>query len=298
MAKRALVLGGGGPVFVAWESGILAGLAQAGLDLSNADYILGTSAGSIVGSLLATGRPPSALAEPFLGAPAEQQTSPSQLLGSKPPDLSLLVQKMAQAAMGTLPPEQARADIGAWALQAETMTEETFIASFGHTIADHPEGSWPDRFACTAVDTADGSFQVWERNSGVSLARAVASSCSVPGIFPPVTIKGRRYMDGGMRSGTNADMAKGHQLVFVFALSLASSAPVTPMTEAFRKRLEGELDVLRSAGSRVELIVPDTASLEVFGPNMMDYRRRPAAARAGFERGRAIAKDLRPIWQS
>ncbi|HMD50148.1 MAG TPA: patatin-like phospholipase family protein, partial [Bryobacteraceae bacterium] len=133
MAKRALVLGGGGPVFVAWESGILAGLAEAGLDLSNADYILGTSAGSIVGSLLAIGRPPAALAEPFLGAPAEQQTSPSQLLGSKPPDLTMLIQKMAQAAMGTVPPQQARADIGAWALQAETMSEETFIASFGHT---------------------------------------------------------------------------------------------------------------------------------------------------------------------
>jgi len=297
MAKRALVLGGGGPVFVAWESGILAGLADAGLDLSNADYILGTSAGSIVGSLLAMGRPPAALAEPFLGAPAAQQTSPSQLLGSTPPDLTILIQKMAQAAMGTVPPEQARADLGAWALQAETMSEESFIASFGHTIADHPEGSWPDRFACTAVDTADGSFHIWDRNSGVSLARAVASSCSVPGIFPPVTIKGRRYMDGGMRSATNADMVKDHDLVFVFALSLASAA-ATPMTEAFRRRLEGELDVLRSTGSRVELVVPDPASLEAFGPNMMDYRRRPGAARAGFERGRTIAASLRESWQS
>jgi len=125
----------------------------------------------------------------------------------------------------------------------------------------------------------------------------VASSCSVPGIFPPVTIKGRRYMDGGMRSATNADMVKDHDLVFVFALSLASAA-ATPMTEAFRRRLEGELDVLRSTGSRVELVVPDPASLEAFGPNMMDYRRRPGAARAGFERGRTIAASLRESWQS
>ncbi len=296
MSKRAVVLGGGGPVFVAWESGMLAGLAEAGLDLSGADFILGTSAGSIVGSLLAMGRPPSALAAPFLSDGADQpSSSPSQLLGSKPPDLTVLIQKMAQAAMGTVPPEQARAELGAWALQAETISEEAFIASFGHGIADYPEGSWPDRFACTAVDTADGSFQLWNRDSGVSLPRAVASSCSVPGIFPSVTIRGRRYMDGGMRSATNADLAKGHDLVFVFALSLGAAAP-TPMTEAFRRRLEGELESLRTAGSLVELILPDAASLEAFGPNMMDYRCRPGAAKAGFARGRAIAGDLSAAW--
>jgi NTE family protein len=297
MPKRALVLGGGGPVFIAWESGMLAGFADAGLDLSNADFILGTSAGSVVGAQLAMGRAPAALAAPFLNPPTTEQqpTSPSQLLGSKPPDLSVLIQKMAQAAMGTVPPEQARAELGAWALQAETMPEETFIASFGHAIADYPEGSWPDRFACTAVDTADGAFVVWNRDSGVSLARAVASSCSVPGIFPPVTIRGHRYMDGGMRSATNADMAKGYDVAFVLALSL-SGAAATPMTEAFRKRLEGELDTLRTSGSRVELITPDLASFEAFGPNVMDYRRRPAAASAGFTLGRATAAGLRSSW--
>ncbi len=104
-------------------------------------------------------------------------------------------------------------------------------------------------------------------------------------------------MDGGMRSGTNADLAKGHDIVFVFALSLAA-APPSPMTEAFRRRLEGELESLRATGSRVELISPDPASLEAFGPNMMDYRRRPGAARAGFARGRAIAADLRAAWNA
>lgn len=297
MSTRALVLGGGGPVFIAWESGILAGLAEAGLDLSNADFILGTSAGSVVGSQMAMGRTPSALAEPFLNDGPDQPTSPSQLLGSTPPDLSMLIQKMAQAVMGTAPPEQARAELGTWALQSETMNEEAFIASFGHAIRDYPEGSWPDRFACTAVDTADGSFTVWNRDSGVSLARAVASSCSVPGIFPPVTIRGHRYMDGGMRSATNADMAKGHELVLVFALTFAN-APPNPMSEAFRRRLDAELDALRASGSRVELIVPDPASLEAFGLNMMDYRRRPASARAGFNRGRAIANDLRASWEA
>ena len=123
----------------------------------------------------------------------------------------------------------------------------------------------------------------------------LAASAAIPGIFPPVTIRGHRYMDGGMRSATNADMAKGYDVVFVLALSL-SGAAATPMTEAFRKRLDGELDALRASGSRVELVTPDLASLQAFGPNMMDYRRRPAAANAGFTLGRAAAAGLRSSW--
>jgi len=297
MATRALVLGGGGPVGIAWESGFLAGLAEAGLDLSEASLILGTSAGSVVGSQLAMGRPAGALASPFLNErPGQQAASPSQLLGSSPPDLSVLIQKMTAAVSGSGPAEQARADIGAWALQAQTMTEEAYIASFGQAIRDYPEGSWPDRFACTAVDTADGAFVVWNKESGVSLGRAVASSCSVPGIFPPISIRGHRYMDGGMRSATNADMAKGYDVVFVLALTVGAAA-ASPMAEIFRGRLEAELDVVRQGGNRVELILPDAASLEAFGLNLMDYRRRPAAAKAGLEQGRAQAGKLQPLWR-
>ncbi|HLG96154.1 MAG TPA: patatin-like phospholipase family protein [Bryobacteraceae bacterium] len=298
MPRKALVLGGGGPVGIAWESGMLAGLAEAGLDLSGADFILGTSAGSVVGSQLAMGRSPGDLAAPFLDERTSQQpASPSQLLGSSPPDLSVLIQKMAKAVASTGPAEPARAELGAWALQAQTMSEDAFIATFGHAIRDHPEASWPDRFACTAVDTLDGTFVVWNKDSGVSLGRAVASSCSVPGIFPPVTLRGRRYMDGGMRSATNADLAKGHDIVFVLALTVAAAA-ASPIGDIFRRRLEEELDTVRSSGGRVALILPDAASQEAFGLNLMDYRRRPAAARAGMIQGRAQAANLQPLWEA
>lgn len=298
MATRALVLGGGGPVGIAWESGFLAGLAEAGLDLSDANFILGTSAGSVVGSQLAMGRPTTALASPFLSErPDQQAASPSQLLGSSPSDLSVLIQKMTAAVMGSGPAERARADIGAWALQAQTISEDAYVASFGQAIRDYPEGSWPDRFACTAVDTADGAFVVWNKDSGVSLGRAVASSCCVPGIFPPVTIRGHRYMDGGMRSATNADMAKGYDVVFVLALTV-SAAAASPMAEAFRRQLKGELDAVRQGESRVELIYPDAACLEAFGLNLMDYRRRPAAAKAGLDQGRALAGKLQSLWRA
>jgi NTE family protein len=298
MPKRALVLGGGGPVGVAWESGLLGGLAEADVDLSNADFILGTSAGSIVGSQLAMGRAATALAAAIVSETADQQiSSPSHLFGSQPPDLSVLIQKMAKAISTTGPAEPARAEIGAWALQAKTASEEAFIASFGRSIGDYPEGSWPDRFGCTAVDTSDGSFVVWNEESGVNLARAIASSCSVPGIAPPITIHGRRYMDGGMRSPTNADLAKGFDVVFLLAMS-GGAVAATPMAEVFKRRLEAELEALRQSGSRVELIVPDAASLEAFGLNLMDFRRRPAAARAGLAQGRSAAPQLRAEWTS
>ena len=274
---------------------MLAGLAEAGLDLSAADFILGTSAGSVVGAQVAMGRPTVGLAAPFLSED-HQPPSPSQSLGAAPPDLSGLITKMQEAMSGVGDPTKARAGLGAWALQASTMSEDHFIASFGHAIREFPEGAWPEQgFSCTAVDTADGSFAVWNKASGVSLARAVASSCSVPGVYPPVTIQGRRYMDGGMRSATNADLAKGYGVVFVVAVTAGASA--TGMAQLFRQRLDAELDAVRQSGSRVELIAPDAPSLEAFGINLMDFRRRPGAAKAGLDQGRANAARLAELWR-
>jgi NTE family protein len=200
--KRALVLGGGGPVGIGWESGIISGLMEGGVDLSQADLIVGTSAGSFVGANLAMGRDLAHLVETFITEP--QEPVPAAQPAAPPPDLSILIGKMQEAVSGARPAKEVRAEIGAWALTAKTISEEDFIASFGSWFSGLPETAWPDRpFACTAVDAADGSFVVWDRGAGIGLARAVASSCSVPGIFPPIAIRGRRYIDGGMRSATN-----------------------------------------------------------------------------------------------
>lgn len=289
MGSRALVLGGGGPVGIAWESGLIAGLAEAGIDLSGADFFVGTSAGSVVGAQLAMGRSPAQLAEPFIGK-GEPPSSPSESLAA-PPDLSVLIGKIMESYAGVRANEEVCAEIGAWALSMPTMSEEAFLTSFGRTLAGLPENYWPDRkFSCTAVDAVSGVFTEWGNGSGVPLVRAVASSCAVPGIFPPVSISGRRYIDGGMRSATNADLAKGYQVVVVILLS------GTAMPEVFGRPLERELKVLRDSGSRVELIRPDAGSIEAFGPNLMDYRRRPAAAEAGIRQGKAGVEGLREHW--
>ncbi len=287
---RALVLGGGGPVGIAWESGLLAGLAESNVDPSSADFIIGTSAGSFVGAQLALGRSPAHIAAPDLAGavPVSGATGP-------PPDLTTLITKMFEAASGKRPAEEVRAEIGAWALSSPAMCEEDFIARFAPSLGGDFDGPWPAKpFACTSVDAADGSFMVWNKDKGIGLARAVASSCAVPGIYPPISFGGHRYIDGGMRSATSADLAKGHQAVIIVAVTVRSIPSF--IADVFRRRFEGELQSLRDGGSRVELIVPDEESSAAFGMNLMDASRRQPSAQAGLRQGRIEAARVGGIW--
>jgi NTE family protein len=297
---RALVLGGGGPVGIAWESGLAAGLAQGGVDLGRADFTLGTSAGAFVGARLAMGADAATLADPILADPiraeAERPAAASRQGPERAPaDLSKLMAMIAEAQGGLGNPAEARAEIGAFALAAQTMDEAAFLASFGRSFSGLPEDFWPQRdFACTAVDAQTGGFQLWTKASGVGVVRAVASSCSVPGVFPPVTLNGRRYIDGGMRSSTNADMAAGHELVVVVAVRAGATGGAT--AERLAARFDEEIETLKDGGATVVAITPDDASIEAFGVNLMDFRRRPAAARAGLAQGLAYAADVKAYW--
>jgi NTE family protein len=284
---KALVLGGGGPVGIAWESGLIAGLAESGVDLSSADFILGTSAGSLVGAQLALGRSPAEIAAPDLAGAV-----PVPPASSGPPDLTILLTKMLEAASGKRPAEEVRAEIGTWALSTPAMTEEDFIARFAPLLG---ADSWPTKsYACTSVDAADGSFKVWNHDAGIGLARAVASSCAVPGIYPPISFGGHRYIDGGMRSPTNADVAASYEIVVVVAVTLRSMPSF--ITDVFSRRFEAELQALRHGGGRVEVIVPDEESCAAFGMNLMDASRRQASAQAGLRQGRSEAARVAGIW--
>jgi NTE family protein len=295
MTTRALVLGGGGPVGIAWESGLVAGLARGGVDLGQADFTMGTSAGSFVGARLAMGADAATFADPILAELARPANPERKARERAPADLSKLMTLMAEAQGGTRNPAEARAEIGAFALAADTVSEAEFIASFGRSFAELADDAWPERgFACTAVDAETGAFQFWTRTSGVGVTRAVASSCSVPGIYPPVTLKGRRYIDGGMRSSTNADMAAGYDLVVVVAVRLGAAGGAA--MERIAARFDEEIESLKEGGATVVTIVPDAASVEAFGPNLMDFRRRADAARAGLAQGEHHAADLKEFW--
>ncbi len=296
MGGRALVLGGGGPVGIAWESGLLAGLAKAGVDLGLADFTMGTSAGSFVGARLALGAETAGLAEPILADAARAETAPRPTSGGgRPPaDLSKLMALMGEVQAGQRDPEAVRREIGQFALGAETMDEMAFIATFGRSFASLPQDAWPERgYACTAVDAETGEFKLWTKDSGVGVTRAVASSCSVPGIYPPVTLNGRRYIDGGMRSGTNADMAKGHERVVVVSVRLGGTGEGAARAQAV---VDGEVEALKSGGSKVLVVSPDVAAQAAMGVNLMDFRKRADAARAGLAQGEAQVAALREFW--
>jgi NTE family protein len=296
---RALVLSGGGPVGIAWEAGLVAGLAEGGVDLAAADFILGTSAGAFVGSQLAMGKPAAEMAKAILAEADRPRPAPPPVGGQSAearaaPNLGALFVMMQQARTGERDPQEVRREIGAFALAAQTVDEATFIRGFGRSLSEAQADAWPERgYACTAVDAETGEFVIWDAAAKVGLARAVASSCSVPGVFPPITINGRRYIDGGMRSGSNADLATGHELVVVIGFRTAAEPA---LSERMRAPLETELEALRAGGARAELILPDDASVAAIGVNAMDGRARPAACQAGLAQGKALAAALKPVW--
>ena len=200
MAQRALVLGGGGIVGIAWEAGVIAGLAERGVQLAAAEDVIGTSAGSLVGAWLAGRRDFAELAT-TQAAPA---TSAGGGRRGPTPDPATLT-RIFRTWMGfeNVGPEQAR-ELGALALQAPTPPEERSVAWIARELGT---SEWPSRLRVTAADAESGELRVFDAKSGVRLERGVAASCCVPGIFAPVSIGGRRYVDGGVLSGTHADLA-------------------------------------------------------------------------------------------
>src|SRR5215467_1412030 len=175
---KALVLSGGGSVGIAWEIGVAAGLARGGVDVRDADFIVGTSAGSAVGAQLALRRDLEELVsrQRQIGGTARQAASSgssaagSSAAGPSGEHMAKLFAVMAEAMAAQGPAEARRAEIGQFALSADALPEEQFVASFRYLKAQ-----WPARFSCTAVDALSGEFAVWDADAGVELDRAVAS---------------------------------------------------------------------------------------------------------------------------
>jgi NTE family protein len=296
--SRALVLSGGGPVGIAWQSGLAVGLADAGIDLAAADAIVGTSAGSAVGAQLALHRDMRAVVDRYRqradSPPVETVGGPGRAgMGAR---MQRLMELMAEAAVSEAPPEESRKKLGRFALDAETAPEESFLSGFAHLAGE----VWPASYRCTAVDAETGEFVVWDESSGAPLDRAVASSCAVPGVFPPITILGRRYIDGGMRSGTNADLVAGHDRVLIVSLTSPpkdAPPPVDPRMARYRARMDAELAVLTDRGAQVELVGPDEATAAVIGMNLMNPALAPAAAEEGVRQGGELAPMLADFWR-
>ncbi len=283
MTKNALILGGGGALGVSWETGVLAGLQQAGVDVTGADLIVGTSAGSVVGTQIAQGWTLAELLDEHHNG----------RIGTETPmdfDVQNLMAVFAKWAAYPAMTVERCAEIGRLAMAAKTPTEDAWIASFEDFIL--PE--WPDRdLRLTTVDAESGEFRAWTREDGVDIRCAVATSCAVPGMFPCVRVGDRLYQDGGVRSGTNADLAADYDAVLIVAPIGARDDSIDPLLGRTTCR---EADELRARGSQVEIVFPDKRALEAMGINRMDSTRRGVSADAGVAQGRELAKSLEAAW--
>ncbi len=289
MNNHALVLGGGGASGNAWTIGVIAGLFDAGLDVTRADIIIGTSAGSTVAAQITATRPTELLAAILAPGPGVGRVPTGPMANSMETTGAIIAASRDAADM--------RRRMGAAALETHAASDRSAQAQWRATVAARlPSQRWPQQsILIVAVDAHNGEPVVFDRHSGVELADAVAASCANGFGVPPYTIGERRYIDGGYRANENADLAAGYARVLVLSpLGGRSRHP-----SAWGTHLAAQADELRSRGSRVETIFPDNNSQDALGAgmNMMDLSRRPAAARAGYDQGRALAPQLTEFWR-
>lgn len=278
--RRALVLGSGGATGIAWTAGAVLGLAERGVPVDDAEVIIGTSAGAVVGAQLAQGLSP---AEVY-----ERASAPAPALGRVTPTV------VARLLAAQLWPSRRHAVVwlGRWSLararRAGALPEERWLGLFGGT-----GDGWPERLVVVVTSADTGRPGYVTARSGVGLARGVAASCAVPGVFPPVAfggpggLGGRRYFDGGLRSPANIDAAAGCDLVVALA----------PLTFSVRAHRRPDHQAAGMAPeSRVLLLTPDAASLLAIGADPLDGMRSPRAAEAGRRQGREWADAVRDAW--
>jgi NTE family protein len=277
---RALVLAGGGLAGIAWETGVLLGISdeapEAGRLLLDSDVLLGTSAGSAVAAQIASGHPLDGLyARQLSEADGAHEIHPGVSIDG--------ITELFMNAMLTpdATREQKLQKIGAVAAATDTVVESVRREVIEHRLPSH---RWPGRpLRVTAIDIDTGELVVLDATSGAELVDAVAASCAVPGVWPPVTIGGRRYMDGGVGSTVNMSAVRDCNA----AVALVPSAENSP--SPWGTGAVAEIEAF--PGSTLALFA-DEESLAAYGPNPLDPACREPAARAGREQGRREARRV------
>jgi NTE family protein len=291
-AERALVLGGGGSTGNAWLIGVVAGLAEGGLDVTTADLTVGTSAGATAAAQLA-GADPADLYRASLVAPPPRPAPPAASGGAAPARAAVSgVQRVQNVIDSARDMNDMRRRMSASALELDAESDGSWSERWRVIVAERlPGREWPDGILLiTAVDARTAQPVVFDRDSGVGIADAVAASTS-SGL--PLRLGDDRYIDGGFRiNAENADLAAGAGRVLV--LSPFGGRSLTP--EHWGVHLATQLDAVRAGGSDVRLVSPTAEAEHLFGVNGMDLSLRPAAARAGFEQGLALAPTLTSFW--
>ena len=295
----ALVLGGGGAAGNAWLIGIIAGLAEAGLDMTEAaDLVVGTSAGATAAAQVRSGKPAAELLASVLSPPVQ----PVGQNRERPPSLPMatVFERMRAISAAATSAADLRRAMGAFGLESDAVLEPGAGQRRAMVAARLPRAEWPDRpMIVVAVDAHTGELAAFDRDSGVDLVDAVTASTALPGMAPTHNINGTRYINGGVRSGENADLASGYANVVVLSPlgGRSQTPPEAGQFEGLRRfpgaDLASQVEALRKQGSHVEVITPDAGSQAAMGTNQMDPATRIPAARAGFAQGKQEATCVR-----
>ncbi len=280
--RRALVLAGGGIAGIAWETGILQGIADkspaAARLLLHSDVLVGTSAGSAVAAQIGSGSTLQSLFDRQVAETSSEIDSGVDVETITELFLTALAEPYDESLPKT---RQQMQRIGAVALGTQTVPEPVRREVIRRRLPSH---DWPDHtLRITAIDTATGELVVFDRDSGVQLVDAVAASCAVPGAWPPVTIAGRRYMDGGIASSVNLGVARDCDAAVV----LVPSAPHAPSPFG-----DGPAAEIAAFDGAAFAVFADDDSLKAFGPNLLDPLCRISSAEAGREQGRREAQGI------
>src|SRR5215213_1344236 len=290
--KRALVLAGAGAAGHAWELGLIAGLSDAGVDVTDADLIIGTSAGSTVAAQITSGTRP---AELFAAILAEVPQPPAGAAGSGRGRAGFSGPEYLEWSNGIIAAAEDAADMrrrmGAAALAMDASNGSAQMRWREIVAARLPSRHWPgQRVLITAVDARTGEPVVFDRHSGIDLVDAVAASTSA---MRPYRIGQDRYLNGGYRRSENADLAAGCGRVLV----LSPFGGRSRMPPEWGMDLAAQVDELRAGGSRVATVFPDGRAGDVFDANALDPSTRVQAARGGYDQGRGLAELLAELWR-
>jgi NTE family protein len=296
-AERALVLGGAGSTGNAWLIGVIAGLFGAGVDVTGADLTIGTSAGSTAAAQITSGIAPTELYADILSAVHQPSNDPVRSDRGRAPigPASDHMERTSAVIEAARDASDMRRRMGAEALKTNSASHGSVQIQWRATVAARlPVQHWPQQLLLIpAVDAHTGEPVVFDRRSGVDMVDAVAASTSNGFGIPPYSIGGHRYINGGYRRNENADLAAGCARVLVLSpFGGRSRHPID-----WGMHLTTQIEELRAGGSRVETIFPDSNSEHMFGANAMDLSLRPAAARAGYDQGRAVAEHLTEFWR-
>lgn len=265
--------------------------------------MIGTSSGATAATWVRSGIPPADLLASILSEPARPAgPSPQRPPSAGPASLQMttVFERMrAIGAAATSAIDLCRT-MGAFALETEGKLDPAAAAQRRALVASRlPRADWPERpMIVAAVNAHTGELAAFTRDSGVDLADAVTASTALPGGHTH-GINGIRYINGGVRSTDNADLASGYANIVVLTPLSERTGPLPPgQFEGIRREAEwgttlaSQVELLRTQGSRVEVISPDDASRSAMGVNQMDLATRIPSARAGFAQGKQEAARL------